>query len=55
MKQKAWKGLAPGGARWGCLAVGWCPPGGDGAVMTLQALGAWQCVMLAKRSGLDSA
>jgi len=35
----------------GRLAAGWSPPGGDGAVMILQARGAWQCVMPAKRSG----
>jgi len=43
---------APGGddSAWR-LAAGWCPPCGDGAVMSLQAPGAWWCVMPARRSG----
>jgi len=32
-------------------AARWCPPGGDDAVLILQALGAWRCVMPARRSG----
>ena len=33
------------------LAVGWSPPGGDGAVRILLALGARRCVMLIRQSG----
>jgi len=35
---------APGGR-------GWSPPGGDDAMIILQGLGAWRCVMPARRSG----
>jgi len=38
-----------GGGEWR-LATGWSLPGGDGAVMILQARGAWRCVMPVRRS-----
>ena len=33
------------------LAAGWSPPGGDGVVRILLALGTWRCVMPARRFG----
>jgi len=35
----------------GRLAAWWSLPDSDGAVMILQACGAWRCVMLARGSG----
>ena len=39
-----------GGGEWRLMAW-WSPPSGDGAVMMLQACGAWRCVMPARRFG----
>ena len=41
---------APGGGGEWRQATWWSLPGGDDAVMMLQARGAWRCVMLARRS-----
>jgi len=57
-KQEAWKAMgawrrkagAPGGSDEWRPTAWWSPPSGDGAVMMLQARGAWQCVMPVRRS-----